>query len=63
MIELESILKGECKEDCQDFQDCVLTLHHAYMHTFSNSNAIKIVENRKGIAMINNLVKNRGENE
>ena len=25
--------------------DCVLTLHHAYMQTLANSNAVKIVEN------------------
>ena len=30
----------------KDFQDLVLTVHHAFMHTFSNSNAIKIIENQ-----------------
>ena len=39
-------------DNCKDFQDCVLTLHHTYMHTFSTSNAIKIVENHNGDAMI-----------
>lgn len=33
-------------------QDLVLTVHHAYMHTFSNSTAIKIVENHLGIATV-----------
>lgn len=33
-------------------QDLVLTVHHAYMHTFSQTPAIKIVENQKGSAMI-----------
>ena len=37
---------------CNDLQDCVLTIHHAYMHTFSNSMAVKIVENHLGNAMI-----------
>ena len=35
-----------------DFQDCVLTIHHAYMHTFSQSPAYKIVENHDGKAII-----------
>jgi len=34
-------------------QDLVLTVHHCYMHTFSNSTAIKITENHKGIAFVN----------
>lgn len=38
--------------NCKDLQDCVLTIHHTYMHTFSNSTAIKIVENHNGNAMI-----------
>ena len=41
-------------EGCKDLQDCVLTIHHTYMHTFSNSTAIKIVENHTGSAMIIN---------
>lgn len=39
-------------DDCKDLQDCVLTLHHSYMQTLSSSNAIKIVENHNGEAMI-----------
>ena len=35
-----------------DFQDVVLTIHHAYMHTFAQSTAIKIIENHNGIAMV-----------
>ena len=38
-----------------EFQDRVLTIHHAYMHTFSNSTAIKIVENQNGIAVVAHL--------
>jgi hypothetical protein len=34
------------------FQDTVLTIHHAFMHTFSHSNSIKIVENHLGNAIV-----------
>lgn len=50
-------LKIICLEDEQrekDFQDCILSIHHSYMHTFSNSNALKIIENQNGVAMIQN---------
>ena len=33
-------------------QDLVLTVHHAFMHTFSNSGALKIIENHNGVAYI-----------
>ncbi|WP_088187520.1 ATP-dependent Clp protease proteolytic subunit [Desulfosporosinus sp. FKA] len=39
-------------EDDHKFQDTVLTIHHAYMHTFSNSPAVKIIENHDEKAMI-----------
>ena len=39
-------------EDDSKLQDLVLTVHHAYMHTFSMSPAIKITENHKGVATI-----------
>lgn len=42
-------------DGCEDLQDCVLTIHHAYMHTFSNSSAVKIVENHTGNAMVIHL--------
>lgn len=51
IVMLEDLNKSPL-EDCKDLQDCVLTIHHAYMHTFSNSTAIKIVENHLGNAMI-----------
>ena len=54
VLPLEDIMKDTQIEDCKDFQDCVLTVHHAYMHTFSNSAAIKIIENHNGSAIINN---------
>lgn len=51
VVRLEDIEKREI-ENCMDLQDCVLTIHHSYMHTFSNTNAVKIVENNIGNAMI-----------
>lgn len=41
----------------QDFQDTVLTIHHSYMHTFSQSNAVKIIENHIGNAIVFNAQK------
>lgn len=35
-------------EDDNQLQDLVLTVHHAYMHTFSQTAATKIVENQLG---------------
>lgn len=54
VIRLEKLDKREI-DDCKDLQDCVLTIHHAYMHTLSISSAVKIVENQKGNAMITTL--------
>lgn len=45
-------LKVERLEDDKKFQDLVLTVHHAYMHTFSMSPAVKIVENQNGVATV-----------
>lgn len=39
-------------EDDQEFQDAVLSLHHACMLTFSETPALKIIENHKGTAFI-----------
>lgn len=36
----------------QDLQDAVLTTHHAFMHTFSNTFCVKIIENHNGIAYV-----------
>ena len=55
------ISKRECEkvglnitelEADQNFQDAVLTTHHAFMHTFSNTLCVKIIENHDGIAYI-----------
>ena len=53
VVPLESLDNRELG-GCKALQDCVLTIHHTYMHTFSNSNAVKIVENHLGSAMIMN---------
>ena len=47
-------LDNRAIEGCKDLQDCVLTLHHSYMHTFSSSNAMKIIESHSGNTMIIN---------
>lgn len=49
----------ETYEKEKDFQDIVLTIHHAYMHTFSQSSAFKIIENHQEIAMIQQQVPQR----
>lgn len=59
------ISKKECEdvglnigtlEDNQELQDAVLTTHHAFMHTFSNTPSVKIIENHNGVAYIENSV-------
>ncbi len=42
-------------EEDNDLQDLVLTVHHAFMHTFANSGALKIIENHNGVAYIEHL--------
>lgn len=42
-------------EQDNDLQDAVLTVHHCYMHTFGHSNAIKIVENQRGNALVSTV--------
>lgn len=59
------ISKNECEEvglnissleDDQEFQDLVLTIHHVFMHTFGNTQAVKIIENHEGIAYVEQSV-------
>jgi predicted N-acyltransferase len=45
-------LEVEALEDDQKLQDLVLTIHHCYMHTLSNTPAFKIVENQLNRAMV-----------
>jgi ClpP class serine protease len=58
------ISKEKCKEvgvaivDMESdhiLQDLILTVHHAFMHTFSHSSSTKIVENHLGIAYVETL--------
>jgi len=51
VIDLETLDKRQIKK-CKDYQDCVLTVHHAYMQTLATTIAVKIVENHLGNAMI-----------
>ena len=44
-------LKIKDLEGDQELQDLVLTIHHCYMHTFSSTNVVKIVENNIGNAV------------
>ena len=53
IIELEGLDDREIG-GCKDLQDCVLTIHHVYMQSLSQSSAIKIIENHNGSAMIMN---------
>ncbi len=55
------ISKKECQdvglticdlESDQPLQDAVLTTHHAFMHTFSSTLCVKIIENHNGVAYI-----------
>jgi len=58
------ISKEKCKEiglsivDMEgdnELQDLILTVHHSFMHTFTNSMAVKVVENHLGIAFVEML--------
>lgn len=55
------ISKKECEavglnisslEDNQNLQDAVLSTHHVFMHTFSHTPAVKIIENHNGVAYV-----------
>jgi hypothetical protein len=39
-------------ESNPELQDAVLTTHHAFMHTFSSTYCVKIIENHNGVAYI-----------
>ena len=57
--ELESLgLKITRLEDDPKLQDLVLTVHHAFMHTFSMTRAIKIVENHTGVGVVRSVNQN-----
>jgi ClpP class serine protease len=42
-------------EEDAKLQDAVLTVHHAMIHSLSATNAFKIIENHKGVAMISSM--------
>jgi hypothetical protein len=48
-----SIERLECD---QKLQDLVLPVHHCFMHTLANTNAIKIIENDRGVAYIKQMI-------
>lgn len=48
-------LKIVALEDDNTLQDIVLTIHHAFCHTFSSTGAVKIIENHMGIAMVDSI--------
>lgn len=50
-------LKIELLEDSPKLQDLVLTVHHCYVHTFSNTLAFKIIENHNGAAFIKQITQ------
>ena len=39
-------------EDDQELQDLVLTVHHCFVHTLSNTGTFKIIENHHGSAYV-----------
>ena len=45
-------LKIKALESDDKLQDAILSVHHCYMHTFQNTNAVKILENQKGVSFI-----------
>ena len=50
-------LKVAMLEDDADLQDLVLTVHHCFIQTLSNSHAFKIIENHLGNAFVKNQSK------
>lgn len=50
--DVHKLLNVTMLEDDHDMQDLVLTVHHAFMHTFASSRAVKIVENQIGVAVM-----------
>ena len=63
MSHARHISKDKCREigvsiidmeSDNDLQDLILTVHHAFMHTFAHTAAAKIVENHIGVTYIEN---------
>lgn len=51
-------LTVEDLEDNQNLQDLILTVHHAFIHTFSNGPILKGIENHEGIGIFNYAKQN-----
>lgn len=51
-------LKIKTMEEDGELQDKILTVHHAYMLSLGGSDAVKIIENQNGKAVINHLTLN-----
>ena len=51
-------LRIEQLEDDDELQDLVLTIHHCYMHTFNSTNAVKMIENHKGVRVVHHQASN-----
>lgn len=41
-------------EDNNTLQDKILSVHHSYMLTMSSTNAVKLIENQNGKAVVTN---------
>lgn len=50
-------VKVESLEDDQELQEAVLTVHHCYIHTMTNTTCLKIVENQDGRALVRNMAQ------
>ena len=50
-------LKVDSLEDDEKLQDLVLSVHHAYMHTFAGTGSTKIIENQLGRALVRQTVQ------
>lgn len=48
-------LKVTEMESNQTLQDAILSVHHAFMLTFEQSPAVKVIQNQKGNAYIQSL--------
>ena len=54
----ESGLKVKRLEDDKELQDCVLSLHHVYMFTFSYTRIVELIESNNGNSF--SMVKPKG---
>ena len=45
-------LKVETLEDDSRLQDLLLTVHHCYIHSLTNTNSYKMIENHLGAAFV-----------